>query len=856
MHRCIAELTFDDYLAALTTAWDLAHQKAIQQIEADEAPTAIIDCIRYALIATSLNNVAESYVPELVARAVETGLWTPERALSIAAHISDEQRRAAMYGSLLATGKLDATQITFVKTSALNAAQSIPDEWSRAFALEHLAGQIQDEQQDEAQEAALGSALQSADGDFGGNTHTLWSLIKKLDGVLLENARQRVPQLKNAEARAWALSALAKRFSGEIRQQLLADGLDSAIEISDELNRANALSQLANQLDGSLVSRGLEAVLAMQDGRWRPRAVEGLLDKLDQEQLEQLLDNMLITDEEWGRANVILTIATRSSGKLRKRALIAAFELETREAPMAIMLHLGGSVNSGLLQDAIVAAQEISNEEIRAKRLSWLKRIEENQKAVLDISGAEDIQENEVTERELESTLRTDDEEDRSRWFSQLVPRLPKHLLSRAVEGAKAIEDKISRDFALAALAKRLSGDLLTEALEVSFSVEEKSTRSSILQKIAHQMNNAQKEVALNYALETVRSIRTDWQRIDSLVGLLGDLEGQQKAEVVKQALETAQSLKNREFGARMLACIVRDVEGQQRTEVLTMALEAVQTYRDTSEIMHDIGASSYNHYFDENTQKSMATWGRIRILAIIIGYLDEPQKTAVLTQSMESIFAIPSEEWRLSALREIARYLEGERLEQAFESILTSSNIPQAVEALVELVNKLSDEQLARAMDFILKIDEPIRRGRALLVIRKQLNGEPKNEILTQVFQIALEAKDDTFRLGLLKGLAAQGFVKAVDHGVEIASSLTDEPERTRGLISFLPYVEDQTPFLRQIRLGIFTQLRTFKNAKRESLFWYLFDEELFGSPVVPADIMSGIADQVIEVCRDWRWV
>src|SRR5215216_4723324 len=100
MHRCIAESTLDDYLADLTTAWDLAHQEAIQQIEADESPTAIVECVRYALIATSLNNVAESYVPELVARAVEIGLWTPERALSVAAHVPDEQRRAATYGSL------------------------------------------------------------------------------------------------------------------------------------------------------------------------------------------------------------------------------------------------------------------------------------------------------------------------------------------------------------------------------------------------------------------------------------------------------------------------------------------------------------------------------------------------------------------------------------------------------------------------------------------------------------------------------------------------------------------------------------------------------------------------------------
>jgi hypothetical protein len=613
---------------------------------------------------------------------------------------------------------------------------------------------------------------------------------------------------------------------------------------------------LANQLDDNLVSRALEVVLAMQDGRWRPRAVNGLLDKLDQTQLEQLLDNMLTTDEEWGRADVIMTIAARSTRELRKRALIAALELETHEAPMAMMSYLGASANSGLLQEAIAIVQEMPEEGIWAKRLSWLKQIEENQQVALASDGSADIQsESEVTERELEATLRIADEEDRSRWFTQLVHRLPERLLARAVEGAKAIEDRISRDFALKALAKRLSGDLLTKALEGSFSIEEKRTRASVLQELSNQLNSTQKEFALTYALETVRSIRTGWEQIDSLVGLLHDLKGEQKANVAKQALEMTHGLQNGEFRARMLALIVPQLEGQRRTEVLANALEAAQTYRDTSEIMRDIGASSYNSYFDEDTQKSMEIWGRIRILAIIVPYFDESQKTDVLTQSMGVIFAIPSEQWRISALREIARYLDGECLGQAFEAILASSNLSQGAEALVDLANKLNDEQLTHALEFILKIDEPLRRARALMGIGKRLNGEAKNEILSQIFQIALEAKNDTFRLSLLAGLADQGFVKAVDHGVEIALSLTDEQERVRSLTAFIPYIENPISVLRQIRLGMLRQLRVFKQDKRESLLWYFADERLFGSPVLSADTIAGISEQVIEICRDWHW-
>ncbi len=65
-----------------------------------------LDCVRYLLIRTSVNSIAGNYIPEIIARAVEAGLWTTRRALSVTAKIPNEIERARMCIVLLGTARL------------------------------------------------------------------------------------------------------------------------------------------------------------------------------------------------------------------------------------------------------------------------------------------------------------------------------------------------------------------------------------------------------------------------------------------------------------------------------------------------------------------------------------------------------------------------------------------------------------------------------------------------------------------------------------------------------------------------------------------------------------------------------
>jgi nucleoside phosphorylase len=98
--------TYDGYLADLSLAMEYASSEAGRQIEADQEPEDIADCIRYTLIHTSTNSIAGNYVPELIARAVQADVWTSDRAMSIAAKIPQPEQQANAYLFLLETEKL------------------------------------------------------------------------------------------------------------------------------------------------------------------------------------------------------------------------------------------------------------------------------------------------------------------------------------------------------------------------------------------------------------------------------------------------------------------------------------------------------------------------------------------------------------------------------------------------------------------------------------------------------------------------------------------------------------------------------------------------------------------------------
>lgn len=141
-----SDYAYNGYLEDLSYAWKYAYDETKRQIEADLEPSAFAECIRYLLIRASINDIVNDYPPELVVRAFELGLWTSQRAFSVAETVPDPEKRAKMYAALLRSSKLSKAQQEQALRSALRATLRIQRYESRATILAELAPRLNREE--------------------------------------------------------------------------------------------------------------------------------------------------------------------------------------------------------------------------------------------------------------------------------------------------------------------------------------------------------------------------------------------------------------------------------------------------------------------------------------------------------------------------------------------------------------------------------------------------------------------------------------------------------------------------------------------------------------------------------------
>jgi hypothetical protein len=107
------------YRQLLLEQWDAADAEARRQIAAGEDPTAFADAVKWALRWTSIHSLVQSYPPELVALAVDTGVWSAHHALDVIRLMPDRKRQATCYRLLFQTRKLEGDLLRQMSLEAL-----------------------------------------------------------------------------------------------------------------------------------------------------------------------------------------------------------------------------------------------------------------------------------------------------------------------------------------------------------------------------------------------------------------------------------------------------------------------------------------------------------------------------------------------------------------------------------------------------------------------------------------------------------------------------------------------------------------------------------------------------------------
>jgi len=345
---------YDGYVADLEMVWRRSHAEACSQINADQEPTALTDLTRYTLIRTGVNSLAASYPPALVARAVETGLLTPEKALSLARYVCDPEGRVAMTAALLRTGQLPPNLRDQAERAGLTAILAIEKEYRRAEALRTLAPELTGEALEGGLQAALAIECEVL------RAEVLAILLPRLSGDLLKRATAAVLAIEDDWARPMILAALSQPFASE--EQVLTGVVDHAAapKIVDQMNRVMALRNLAARVTGAArvqaLEAGLAAALTMEDGKARNRAIAILTPQLKE------------------MANPILAVWMPASAFAAARREATAWASATRELDAELVIRkLGPAIvkqglRLGFFYALVSLAPEITRE-MRAQAL-------------------------------------------------------------------------------------------------------------------------------------------------------------------------------------------------------------------------------------------------------------------------------------------------------------------------------------------------------------------------------------------------------------------------------------------------------------------------------------------------------
>jgi hypothetical protein len=334
---------YDGFLSDVDIAWQHAYEVAKYQIEANTIPNAIDENVRLALIRTSINSLSANYDHELVVQALETGLWTPQRVLSVAQRVLD---KVPLYAAFLQSDKLIGEFREQALVRGLAAALEVRDENYRDYYQVILAPYVQGDQREKALERGLAVTL----------------------------------GIQNEYLRACALAVLAPHLQGDQREKVLENGLAAALSIQDEWFRVHALAKLAPHLKGDQREKALENGLSVAlntqnewDKKW---ALVFLAPHLQGKLLERGLAAALAIQGEEDKADTLVALAPHLQGKLLDRGLAAALTLSDVDAQSyalaAIAPHLENDQCEQILERSLTAVQYIQNKRLRVRALAIL----------------------------------------------------------------------------------------------------------------------------------------------------------------------------------------------------------------------------------------------------------------------------------------------------------------------------------------------------------------------------------------------------------------------------------------------------------------------------------------------------
>lgn len=876
--------TYDGYIDDLNIAWARSDTEARRQIEAPCEPTAFADCVRYALIRTSINSIAGTYIPELVAPAVAAGFWTTERALSIVAKDPDPSRRSRMYGALLRTGQLNETQRTRAQAlGAVSAQEAFSSGRNLKEMLPELLPVLTAEQQNDVLVNGLETARSLRDWQ---RRDILLALAPWLSDALIDPAFEIAFEIEDKFSCAQTLEAIAPRLSPELLQR----GLQIAEMIEDERGRAAVLAALAPYLTGGLIERAFQATLDLQDARWQGETLAGLVQHLEGQLLQRSVQLILELPPVPGEVEALVALVPRLAGEQQARVLQRGFH-----AAVAVATQIG---NVRYLVELLpyLPAEQGSKAllDVFATALFWPSSVDlgmgrERQLMAGVLAALAPHLPDHLLEQGLDAVLALEDEELQSEALAALADALNDKLLDRALPVALSLAEEKGYAKAFIALAPKLTGVWLQGGLTVALAIAETRARIGALSALIPHLSVEDQHKALRSSLEPCL-VEDGFAQVHALATLTSQLTGAPRTYALKHALEISLAYTHelqqapliKELAPQLSSPLLETAldavllfEGdlariealkalapQLVDEPLERALEAALAISDTqgraktlAALLAQLPGEAQNYAFQEGWKAAHLIddeGARIRALVAFVPYLSIEQRYKVLKQSLDLALAMEFEHQRARTLIALAPYIGGVMLEHSIEATRAIRQELERANVLAALAPQLSDDQLPVGLEIARTIMDENARAIALAALAPKFT----DPFLEPWFDAVGALQDEQQQAVVLAALAPRLKGRLRDRGLDSALKLTNGIARAQTLVAFLPECKEPALLLQSIRQVLVDELKATKDLLREDMLGVFSAQELYVSPVLTAATMSAIISHIVEICQEWHWL
>jgi len=700
--------------------------------------------IHCALIVASLNSLADSLPPELIAALVKHNVWARAQGLAYARQKRDLGSRATAL-VYLAPHLPEADQC-LVLQEAMATARALRDGQQRAWTLYRLASHLPGPLKARVLQEALAEPRK---------TRALWEVVGE-------------PRIEDEQRRALELFELTYQLPGPERDNALQNELTKVKRIENKRDRAKALESLAPYLPESLLREALAMVQTI-DQDYRDEALVSLAPRLAE--LGCPKEALVVArgiESERGRAKALEGMAPYLPEPLLREALAIVQAIHGQDYRDDALVSLAPRLaDLGRPEEALVVARGIRNEKRQAKALASLASYLSKPEQGL------------VLQEALAAVGVIRDQDDCAETLAGLAPYLSELLLREALAAAHSIRDNRARAMALASLVLYLPEPLVERTLQEALAAT----------RMIHGLDD---QVEVLTTLVTNPS-EPDYTR------LLDEIS-QKALNISKTYLSGLYAL------CKLIPCF--PVDSQQKiAEMAWHNLHGLEiTFADFVEAQTRLAIYlplEILHKLVNDAILTLPIPGVVRycMIPMIMSAatrLPGAEQGLVLQRVLVAVRDTQNKDDRAVALARLVPYLpdplHGEAVWEALMAVRTIEREENRAEALTRLAPYLPDSLRGEAMQEALaaaqEIEREENRAEALTRLAPYLPDPLLGEALQEALAAAREIGYEWVQVDALTGLAPHLPKPLLGEALAVARGIGNGKHRARALIGLAPHL------------------------------------------------------------------